>query len=158
MLGLADNGYLFEGAADDPLGRATLTGAKFQSITSNDPAKNNVLGIRNYHGQIAIGPYQFYQEPKRMRMKQQGTSPVNLLLWTSSLYGAKPDQQLGAAARLSAVGNAFYGTAPDTDPVTERLFFKEAPADVTLDKLSRALDDLRRLGEADLRLNHREPR
>ena len=33
----ADNGYLFEGAADDPPGRATLTGAKFHSFTSSDP-------------------------------------------------------------------------------------------------------------------------
>jgi hypothetical protein len=152
----ADNGYLFEGAADGPPGRATLTGAKFHSFSSNDPAKNNLLDIRNYHGQISIGPYQFYQEPKRMRLKQQGAGPVDLLLWASSWYGAKPDPQLSATARLSAVGNEFYGTAPDGEPVTERVFFKEAPTDATLAKLSRTLDDLRRLGETDLRLNHPE--
>jgi hypothetical protein len=150
----ADNGYLFEGAADDPPGRATLTGAKFHSFTSNDPAKNNLLDIRNYRGQISIGPYQFYQEPKRMRMKQQGAEPVDLVVWASSWYGAKPDPQLGPAARLSPVGNEFYGTAPEAGPATERLFFKDAPTDAMLAQLSRALDDLRRLGEADLRLNH----
>jgi len=152
----ADNGYLFEGGADDPPGRATLTGAKFHSFSSNDPAKNNLLDIRNYRGQIAIGPYQFYQEPKRMRMKQQGAMPVDLLVWASSWYGAKPDPQLSPAARLWAAGNEFYGTAPEVDPVTERMFFKEAPTDATLAQLSRALDDLRRLGETDLRLNHPE--
>jgi hypothetical protein len=152
----ADNGYVFEGAADDPPGRATLTGAKFQSFTSNDPAKNNLLDIRNYHGQIAIGPYQFYQEPKRMRMKQQGAAEVEVLVWASSFYGAKPDPQFSSTAKLSAVGNDFYGTAPGVEPGTERLFFKDAPTDAALAKLSRMLDDLRRLGEVDLRLNHPE--
>jgi hypothetical protein len=150
----ADNGFRFEGAADDPPGRATITGAKFHSFTSEDPAKNNVLDIRNYRGQIAVGPYQFYQEPKRMRMKQEGTAPVELLVWASSWYGAKPEAQLGRAARLAAVGNAFYGTAPAVDQTTERKFFSEAPTEAALTQLSRALDDLRRLGEADLRLNH----
>ena len=91
-----------------------------------------------------------------MRMKQPGAALVDLRVWASSWYGAKPDPQLGSAAKLSAVGNAFYGAAPETDPVTERVFFKEAPTDATLAQLSRALDDLRRLGETDLRLNHSE--
>jgi hypothetical protein len=150
----ADNGFRFEGAADDPPGRATITGAKFHSFTSDDPEKNNVLHIRNYHGQIAIGPYQFYQEPKRMRIKQAGETPVDLLVWGSSWYGAKPETQQGPAARLAAVGNDFYGTASAADPATERKFFAEAPTEATLAQLSRALDDLRRLGEVDLRLNH----
>jgi hypothetical protein len=58
------------------------------------PARNTLLDIRGYHGQIAIGPYQFYQEPKRMRMKQEGNAPVDLLVWGSSWYGAKPGPQL----------------------------------------------------------------
>lgn len=150
----ADNGYLFEGAAGDPPGRATLTGAKFHSFISSDPSKNNVLDTRSYHGQISIGPYQFYQEPKRMRIKHQGTEPVELLVWGSSWYGAKPDPQLGPNAKLWAVGNEFYGAAPDADPAAERIFFQEQPTDASLAKLSRTLDDLRRLGEIDLRLNH----
>ncbi|MFO1498844.1 MAG: glycosyl hydrolase family 28-related protein [Verrucomicrobiota bacterium] len=150
----ADNGYFFEGELEDPPGRATLTGAKFQSFTSPDPGKNTVLDIRNYGGQISIGPYQFYQEPKRMRMKQQGPAPVELLVWGSSWYGAKPDLQLGPAAKLSAAGNAFCGTAPAVNPVAERLFFEEEPSAAAVLQISRALDDLRRLGETDLRLNH----
>ena len=72
--------------------------------------------------------YQFYQEPKRMRIKQQGTGPVDLLVWGSSWYGAKPDPQLGPAARLSAVANEFYGTAPEAEAVVERVFFQEGPS------------------------------
>ncbi len=150
----ADNGYLFEGAADDPPGRATLTGAKFHSFTSSDPSKNTLLDIRNYQGQISVGPYQFYQEPKRMRMRQQGAEPVEVFMWASSWYGAKPDPQLGSTARLWAVGNEFYGAGPEGEPATDRMFFQETPTDSSLAKLRRALDDLRRLGEIDLRLNH----
>lgn len=152
----ADNGYLFEGAADDPPGRSTIAGAKFQSFSSTDPGKNTLLDIRNHHGQIAIGPYQFYQEPERMRLKQQGAVAVDLLVWASSWYGAKPYPQLGPAARLSAVGNDFYGEAPVDDLLTERRFFQEPPTETAGNLLSSALDDLRRLGEADLRLNHPE--
>jgi hypothetical protein len=36
------------------------------------------------------------------------------------------------------------------------VFFLEAPSETALTSLSRALDDLRRLGEADLRLDHPE--
>jgi hypothetical protein len=150
----ADNGYFFEGAADDPPGRATLTGAKFHSFSSSDPAKNNVLEIHNYHGQIALGPYQFYQEPKRMRLKQHGADAVDLVLWASSWYGAVPDPQLSAAARLTAVGNDHFGSAPAIDPGLEQRFFKAPPTPEALAKLSGVLDDLRRLGAADLRLNH----
>ncbi len=150
----ADNGYLFEGANDDPPGRATITGAKFHSFASKDPAKNNVIDIRNYHGQIFIGPYQFYLDPKLMRMKQQGAAPVEIFLLASSWYSARPDPQLTPAAKLFPVGNEFYGTWPDGNTVADKSFFSATPSDATLVNLSRALDDLRRLGELDLRLNY----
>jgi hypothetical protein len=118
----ADNGFRFEGGADDPPGRATLTGAKFQSFPSDDPAKNNLIEIRDYHGQIAIGPYQFYQQPKRMRMKQQGGAPVDLLLWASELVWC----QSPTAARLGRQTVSHWrlcSTAPDVELATERTFF-----------------------------------
>lgn len=152
----ADNGFVFEGGPDDPPGRATITGAKFQSFTSKDAAKNNVFEISNYHGEIAIGPYQFYMEPKLMRMKQQGERAVDILVWGSSWYGAKPDPQLAGKAQLWAAGNDFHGSAPAATAAVEEAFFTETPTEITLRKLSRVLDDLRRLGEADLRLNHPE--
>lgn len=150
----ADNGFLFEGSQEDPPGRATITGAKFQSFTSQDPAKNNLLDIRGYHGHISIGPYQFYQEPKRMRIQQQGAAPVDLLMWASGWYGARPAPQLSASGRLLAVGNEFYGSSPELELPSDRVFFEEVPTDKTLAAISRTLDDLRRLGEIDLRLNH----
>lgn len=150
----ADNGYLFEGNPDVPPGRATLTGAKFHSFMSPDPGKNNVIDIRHYHGEIFVGPYQFYQEPKRMRIKQQGQERVDLVFLASSWYGARPDPQLSPAVKLLAAGNDFFGDWPEGEPGSDRSFFDEAPTRETLAKLSRALDDLRRLGEMDARLNH----
>jgi hypothetical protein len=79
---------------------------------------------------------------------------VQLFLLGSSWYGAKPDPQLSSSAKLFAVGNEFYGSSPDAEPVTERLFFTDLPTDATLAKINRALDDLRRLGETDMLLNH----
>ena len=148
------HGNFFEGSGDDPPGHATITGAKVHSFASKDPAKNNLIDIRNYHGEIFIGPYQFYQEPKLMRMKQEGAEPVELFLLACSWYGAKPDPQLSAAAKMWPIGNEFYGTMPDGERVNNSSFFKTVPNPATLAKLSRALDDLRRLGEMDLRLNH----
>jgi hypothetical protein len=78
------------------------------------------------------------------------------ILLSSSWYGAKPDPHLGPAANLSAVGNEFYGAAPEVERVTERMFFEDAPSAAALAQLSCALDDLRCLGEADLCLNHPE--
>jgi hypothetical protein len=150
----ADNGYLFEGAADDPPGRATIQGAKFHSFASEDPKKNTLLDVRGYHGQLFIGPYQFYQEPKLMRIRQQGGGPLELFLLACSWYGARPDVRMGAAAKLFVVGNESYGTGKDGEPVTDPTPFKEVATEATLAQVSRALDDLRRLGELDLRLNH----
>lgn len=150
----ADNGYWFEGEEGDPPGRATLTGAKFHSFTSPDPSKNNLIDIRDYQGQIFIGPYQFYQEPKRMRIRQKGVGEVQLFIYGSSWYGAAPDPQLTTSAKLLPVGNEFYGSIPDADSVRAGTFFKQLPSDETLSEISGALDDLRRLGEIDQRLNH----
>ena len=89
-----------------------------------------------------------------MRIKQQGASPVELFLLASSWYGALPDPQLTPAAKLFVIGNEFYGTRPDGEPFTDQALFTEVATDATLSKLGLALDDLRRLGENDLRLNH----
>ena len=150
----AENGYLLEGAPDDPPGRATIAGAKLDYAASDDPAKAIPLDIRNYHGQIFFGPYQFYQSPKIMRLKQQGTSPVELFLIGSTWYGASPDFQLGPATKLFVVGNESFGIEADIASVSDQAPDQGTVTGPDLVPLSRALDDLRRLGEADQRLNH----
>jgi hypothetical protein len=149
----ADNGYLFEGGADSPPGRATIQGAKFHSFASTDPKKNNILDIRGYRGDLFIGPYQFYQEPKMMRIRQQGEGPLKFFLLGCSWYGTRPDVQMGPAGKLVVIGNESYGTPKGGDPAADPAQFKEGAAKADLAAVSLALDDLRRLGELDMRLN-----
>jgi hypothetical protein len=62
--------------------------------------------------------------------------------------------KVGPAAKLLVVGNESYGSGKDGEPTTDPTLFKEVATEATLARVSRALDDLRRLGELDLRLNH----
>lgn len=143
------SGYRFEGAPTDPPGRATIQGAKVEfTVPKGDPAGNSTFDIRNYHGQIVFGPDQFYVEPKVQHIRQQGAAEVALTLLGCAWYDSKPDVQLGPAARLFSIGNEAYGMQKvqydAADVMTDRALAAMAPA----------LDDLRRLGEADLQLNH----
>jgi hypothetical protein len=62
--------------------------------------------------------------------------------------------KLSPTGKLVVVGNESYGTGADGEPVTDAVSFRERPAEADVAKLSQALDDLRRMGELDLRLNH----
>jgi hypothetical protein len=147
----SDNGYSFEGAPGDPPGRAVIQGAKVEfTVPEGDPHRNTTLDIRGYHGSIFFGPDQFYTEPKLKRIRQQGSAPVELFLVGCAWYDSKPEIELGPSARLYTIGNEALGMqsvrydAPDALPGR------------TLKALVPALDDLSRLGETDLRLNHPE--
>lgn len=144
----SDSGYRFEGAAGDPAGRATIQGAKMEfTVPAGDPAHNTAFDIHNYHGQIFFGPDQFYTEPKVMRIRQEGENPVSLFLLGCSWYGSKPDVQMGPAAKLFPIGNEAYGT-PAAEYAAEDIMSAG-----TLRAAGSALGDLRRLGDADVRLN-----
>ena len=151
----SDNGYFFDGTADLPAGRATIQGAKFHSFASDDPTKHNVFDIRNYKGEIFLGPDQFYTDPKLMRMKQEGDAPVTLFLLGCSWYDAKLDAHFGPSAKLLMIGNEAYGTGPT--PAPDTVLYTERATVPTLLSVSHALDDLRRLGEVDMKLNHTAP-
>jgi hypothetical protein len=145
----SDSGYRFEGAPGDPPGRATIQGAKVQfTVPSGDPHGNLTFDIRGYHGEVFFGPNQFYTDPKLKRIRQQGDSPIRLFLLGCAWYDTRPDVQMTAAARLFTIGNEALGMQ------TVQYDAPDAMTTETLRALSRALDDLRRLGEADLRLNH----
>jgi len=147
----SDNGFLLSGAPDDPPGRATIQSPKVHyNPVKDDPTQNVFLDVRNYKGQVFMGPSGFYQEPKQMRIRQQGENPFDLFLLGCSFYDTRPDLEAGPAAHLFTVGSHTVGMKT----------VQYDPSDVlgadTLAQASLALDDLRRLGEADLRLNHPE--
>lgn len=145
----ADNGYRFEGAADDPPGRATIQGAKVDFTPPKDnPTRNITFDIHNYKGQIFFGPDQFYTEPKLKRIEQAGTGAVALFLLGCAWYDSKPEVQMSQAAKLFTIGNEAYGMQ------AVQYGAEDVLPDQTLSSVSYALDDLRRLGAADMRFNH----
>jgi hypothetical protein len=147
----SDNGYRFEGSPGDPPGRATLQGAKVEfTVPPGEEEKNTTFDIRGYHGRIYFGPDQFYTEPKLKRIRQQGEAPVELFILGCSWYDSKPAVRLQGAGRLFSVGSEALGMT------TIQYEAVDALPPEGLRALVPALDDLRRLGEADLRLNHPE--
>ncbi len=150
----ADNGFFFEGAPNDPPGRATIQGAKVHFFTSDDPAKNTAFNIHGYHGDIFFGPDQFYGEPKKTRIRQEGAGPLELFFLGCSWYGPRPDILMSPSARHAFIANESYGAGPNGEPPQDEAFTSEATTDAMLAPISRALDDLRRLGEWDMKLNH----
>jgi hypothetical protein len=155
----ADNGFSFEGEPGLPLGRATLQGAKVHFPTSPDADKNTAIEIRNYRGEIFFGPDQFYGEPKLMRIRQQGDSPVELFLLGCSWYaGPKPDFQFAASGKFVMIANESYDSGKDGEPAVDPKLYGEPGAEATLAKVARAMDDLRRLGQLDGELNHPDAR
>ncbi|HEY3324654.1 MAG TPA: glycosyl hydrolase family 28-related protein [Planctomycetota bacterium] len=146
----ADNGFVFEGAPDDPPGRATIQGAKVHFIVPKDDAtKGTAMTIGNYSGQIFFGHDQFYCEPTNVRIVQTGDRPLDLFLMGICFYNTRPDIHK-TSANVYLVGNAgFKLPEQTTDYKADDNVSPEALA-----KISAALDDLRRLGETDLKLNH----
>ena len=110
--------------------------------------QNLAFSIRDYRGQIVIGPVQFYIEPLLMKLRHQGDRPLDLQLWACSFYDSKPDVQTGDGAHVSFAGCAAVSSKLTASPIDDT----GDPG--TLEKLAVALDDLRELGALDLRLNH----
>ncbi|MBN2451608.1 MAG: hypothetical protein JXR77_14565 [Lentisphaeria bacterium] len=151
----ADDGFVFEGTPDLPPGRVTIQGAKVHFTVPKDaPQRGTALSVDNYRGTLLLGHNQYYVEPVDVRIRQRGEASVDVVLFGTCFYRTRLDPELGPAARLVLLGNEGVGEV-DGDRVGK----PEVPAAdrLTQDALAlvaEALDDLRRLGEADLRLNH----
>jgi hypothetical protein len=145
----ADNGFSLEGSPEDPPGRITLQTPKLHMSQLKEGKENVAFDIRGYHGQIHFGPAQFYIDPKLMRVTQTGTSPVEIMFWANSFYNTTLVVQKAEAARVWRIG----GTGVAAETLNDVTVEDTSSPDV-LTKLVPALDDLRALGELDLRLNH----
>lgn len=130
----SDQHLVFEGAPDQPEGAVTIQGAKMHMFSQKP-----VFDIRNYAGQIYYGQSQFYIEPKEPRFVSEGTGAVRLILAGHFWYNTRPRFELTPAVKLTLLGNR---EVPDAGVDEE-----------ALSAMARALDDLRRLGELDLRLS-----
>ncbi len=151
----ADNGFVFEGEAGLPPGRATIQGAKLHfTVAKDEPTKGTAMEIRDYAGQVFFGHSQFYIEPTEVRLRHRGSAPFDLYLLANCFYRTRPAVQADASAHLWLVGNEAVGEIEGTTVAKGTFDAADTLPAAQWTALSAALDDLRRLGEADLRLNH----
>ena len=147
----ADNGNVFEGSAADPPGRATIQGAKVHfTVPKNDESKGVAMTISNYAGQIFFGHNQFYCEPANVKIIHTGDRGLELFLMGICFYNTKPDIHKSPSAQVYLVANDGFKLPEQT---TEYQADDQVDA-AALAKMAAGLDDLRRLGDTDLRLNH----
>ncbi len=127
----SDSHVLLEGEPRLPPGRVTVQGPKMH-LNTQQP----VIELRNYRGDLFYGQNEFYIEPKKARVVGIGASEARILIAGCFFYNSRLISQLAPTVRLSLIGNIGMDDTP-ADPSALQLY-----AD--------ALDDLRRLGAADL--------
>jgi len=148
----ADNAIYLKATPEDPPSRHSHR-SEVSLIHSERSGKEQRAGYPPLWRRIFVGPYHFYQEPNACasssKVRNRWTFLFGLQLGTerSLIRNWARRQTVGRRQRVLRHG-------PNADPAMEQMFFQETAPDATLTQLNRALDDLRRLGEADLRLNH----
>ncbi len=148
------NGLFFAGDPQAPPGRATIQSTKLSCHAPVDNTAEGVaLTIEDYHGEIFLGNEQFYISPVAMRVRHSGGSPVNLHVFSSTFYRTHLTVDGEDSLGVHLIGNEVFGRIPAPERA-HRNFQAEDSSPAALEPLSRALDDVRRLGELDLRLNH----
>lgn len=132
----SDAGWLLEGRADLPPGRAVIQAPK---LHLNETLKNPPppIQIRGYAGAAVIGPIQFYVWPKPATILQEGEPLTTVALLAGNFYETTPDFQVSS-------GEVFRTIA--VQGITNSLTSADYPL------LKQAFDDLRKLGALDLAL------
>ena len=154
----ADNGFVLAGSEGDPVGRATIQGAKVDFTGGGKGRDGTVLDIRDYAGEVFFGPNQFYASLPRVPIVHKGRRKVDVFLWGNCFYKTHLDAQKSASLALHLLGNEGVAVdAKDKALSHENRAADNLPAS-QWGRLSAALDDLRRLGELDLRINHPRPK
>lgn len=156
----SDSGYHFEGWAGLPPGRATIQAPKLHlSELIKEPPP--VIEINDYAGEILLGPIQFPCWPAAVVFKQEGASPLIITLLGSKFYESMPDWQIGKSARLALLANEPFGPYDRIAKNAEKIKRVNPDSNVKnnaetkdFESMIRGLNDLRRLGELDLKLNH----
>ncbi|MHC4400967.1 MAG: glycosyl hydrolase family 28-related protein [Planctomycetota bacterium] len=149
----ADNGFVFEGSPGAAPGRITLQGAKLQfNVPKEKPTEGTAMTLNDYQGQIFFGPGQFYVEPSEVRVVNSGVARSGLFILSSLFYQTTLDVR-GNPLKLHLLGNEGVGHV-SAEGQAKYLPSSNHEPQVALENLSRAFDDLRRLGKIDLQLSH----
>lgn len=151
------------GSADDPPGRVVIQGAKIHC--KGYPLSPVPIAIQDYAGLIMLGHQQFNNSPKPSLIAWGGKRPCDLILVGAEWYGTTPAiQRVGetdpetSVLRAYAVGCEVKSWNRETDrPLSHRFeeVFNPLEADA-LAGVASGFDELRRLGQLDLELNHSE--
>lgn len=143
------NIFLLEGQPEDPPGRVTVQAAK---LHLEEKRATNVIEVRNYAGQMFLGPGQFYGVAAE-RITLASERPMELFLFGNCFYAPALKVGRRGAANAHRLGNIAVATkgvpGGDIDAM-----FGDTLAAARLGEIATALDDLRRLGETVLRLTH----
>jgi hypothetical protein len=150
----AMDGIVLEGQAGQPPGRATIQGAKVDFTHGGKGQDGMVLDSRNYHGEVFFGPNQFYASLPRVPIRHTGQAELDLFLWANSFYRTHLEVEPKGRLRVHCIAN--HGVAIDdkNQALSHENRAEDSLPASELHRLVPALDDLRRLGEVDLTLNH----
>ena len=148
------DGFVLEGYVGSLPGRVTIQGAKVDFTHGGKGQDGTVLDIRNYGGEVFFGPNQFYASLPRVPVVHRGAQELDLFLWGNSFYKTHLEVQKEPGLRVHLVGNAGVNVVGKDKVLShENKAEDNLPAD-QLKRLVPAFDDLRRLGELDLQINH----
>jgi hypothetical protein len=156
----ADSYIWLKGEAGSPSGRITIQGAKIGRGGRAVKDKDKVLiDIDNYQGEFTLGHNQFYPSVPIAKIYGKGDRPLDIVFVGNFFYKSKPDLKLGSATKVTFTGNIGKISLPKKDEPgkTSNVLISEVEDTKganPMPQLTRAFDDLRRLGELDLRLNH----
>lgn len=156
----SDSAYHFEGLPGLPAGRVTIGAPKVHlNEHLSDPPP--VIEVDGYGGEVVFGPAQFTCWPKAVGFLQQGSNRMTLALMATKFYESLPDWRLSSNANLSCWGCVGFGPY---DHIAGHLgkVSRHNPESSAGDRITdegraamiHALQDLRKLGELDLRINH----
>ncbi len=156
----ADSYIRLEGGAEPQPGRITIQGAKIDFLPGKQD--NVLIDIDNYQGEFTLGHNQFYLTVPVAKIYGKGDRPLDIVLAGNFFFESKPDIKLGPKTKLTYLGNqgiTKFAEEGKTVGFPKDVWMKEVedtPGANAMPQLIRSFDDLRRLGELDLRLNHPE--
>jgi Pectate lyase superfamily protein len=139
------NIFQFEGSAGDPEGRITIQGAKIHLRPSK---ATHSIEVNDYKGQIFMGFNQFNKADSG-KMLFTGKRPADLFILSSCFYAVPLQVTKKSPLNLYFLGS--LGKGKDLNAVNQ---VKDSTPKKKVKDISKAFDDLRRLGELDLKLNH----
>jgi hypothetical protein len=150
----ADDGFVLEGASGDPPGRVVIQGAKVDFTHAGKGREGTVLDIRDYGGEVFFGPDQFYASLPRVPVVHRGGRKLDLFLMGNCFYKTHLDPEVSPSLALHLIGNEGVAIDAKDRALSHENRAEDNMAAEDLARLVPALDELRRLGELDLELNH----